>query len=144
MMNHMSCIHTHTHARTRNQDGRFRKKRSDTHLETLEKTYPNISDRRGDCHLGTIREASGKSLSQLVHGHHEVTHKPGLHGRVRTQEGRIRAKNGTTHLRTLEATYGDLAFLPGDTHLSVLRAATGGKSLSYLLHHRDQFPDLQV
>jgi hypothetical protein len=43
-----------THSRTKG--GRFRKKRGDTHLSTLEKIYGNISRRRGDTHLETLRK----------------------------------------------------------------------------------------
>ena len=52
--------------RSRNKNGRFRKKRSDTHLGTLEKTYGELSGKRSDTYLGTLRKASGKSLSQMV------------------------------------------------------------------------------
>lgn len=52
--------------RSRNKNGRFRQKRSDAHLKSLEKVYGEISPKRGNTHLGTLRKASGKSLSQMV------------------------------------------------------------------------------
>lgn len=52
--------------RSRNKNGRFRKKRGDTHLSTLEKKYGEISRKRGNTHLETLRKASGKSLSDIV------------------------------------------------------------------------------
>ncbi|MCL5291683.1 MAG: hypothetical protein M1548_04015 [Actinobacteria bacterium] len=52
--------------RSRNQDGRLRQKRSDTHLGALEKTYGDISSKRSDTHLGTIRKETGKPLNKLV------------------------------------------------------------------------------
>ena len=123
-------------ARSRNQDGRFRQKRADTHLGTIEAQYGELSDRRCDAHLGTIREASGLSLTQMVESnYHEVTHAPGLSGRTRNQDGRIRAKRGDTRLDTLERTYGHIASLPGNTPLWVLRALSGGHSLTYIVHH---------
>lgn len=128
-------------ARVRNKDGRFRQKRADTHLGTLEKEYGEISDRRSDTHLGTLREATGMSLSQIVRTHtHEVTHRPGINGRTRNQDGHIRAKNGSTHLGTLEKQYGKISCLPDDTHLSVLCSMVGGHSLSWILKHRSCLP----
>jgi hypothetical protein len=52
--------------RNRNKNGRLRKKRSDAHLKGLEKIYGELSAKRSDTHLGTLRAASGKSLSQMV------------------------------------------------------------------------------
>ncbi|MGE5585789.1 MAG: hypothetical protein ACM309_09730 [Bacillota bacterium] len=54
--------------RSRNQNGRFRKKRSDTHQETLEKTYDGgVPGGRGDRHLKTILKNEGSpSLSKLL------------------------------------------------------------------------------
>lgn len=52
--------------RSRNKNGRFRQKRSDAHLKGLEKTYGEISPKRGDTHLGTLRNASGRSLSKMT------------------------------------------------------------------------------
>lgn len=129
-----------SHARTRNKDGRFRQKRADAHLGNLERAYGEISDRRCDTHLGTIREATHCSLSKLVRGEPEVTHKPGLSGRVRNQDGRLRAKRGDTYLSTLEKTYGEISSLPGNTPLWVLRQIAGNNSLDYILSHRDLYP----
>ena len=50
----------------RNKNGRFRKKRGDTHLSTLEKKYGEISRKRGNTHLETLRKSRRKSLSQMV------------------------------------------------------------------------------
>ncbi len=52
--------------RRRNKNGRYRAKRSDTHLGTLERKYGELSLRRSDTHLGTLRRAAGKSLSELL------------------------------------------------------------------------------
>jgi hypothetical protein len=52
--------------RSRNKNGRFRRKRSDAHLGGLEKTYGEISSKRSDTHLGTLRKVLGKSLSKIV------------------------------------------------------------------------------
>jgi hypothetical protein len=52
--------------RSRTKGGRFRKKRGDTHLSTLEKIYGNISRRRGDTHLESLRKKLRKSLSKMV------------------------------------------------------------------------------
>ncbi len=54
--------------RSRNQDGRFRKKRSDTELKTLKQIYdgsvPNGSPKK---ELGTILKQTGEpSLSKLI------------------------------------------------------------------------------
>jgi hypothetical protein len=124
--------------RSRNQNGQLRTKRGDTHLSTLEDTYGEISDRRGDTHLATLRELRGLSLSKMVKLDAEITHAPGLNGRIRNQDGRIRAKRGDTQLETLRDTYGlDFAAgLPGNFPLGILRAATG-MSLSQMLRHPD-------
>lgn len=125
--------------RARNKsNGQLRQKRGDTHLSTLEDTYGEISDRRGDTHLSTLRDLRGMSLSKLVKAEPEVTHAPGLNGRQRNQDGRIRAKSGRTELETLRDTYGmDFAAgLPGNFTLGVLRAATG-MSLSQMLKNPD-------
>lgn len=122
--------------RSRNQDGRFRQKRGDTHLGTLEDKYGEISDRRRDTHLSTLREIRQMSLSKMVRVEPEVTHKPGLHGRTRNQDGTLRAKRGDTSLETLRRTYGaDFAScLPGNTPLAFLRELTG-MSLSEMIRH---------
>jgi hypothetical protein len=52
--------------RSRTKSGRFRKKKGDTYLSTLEKIYGNISRRRGDTHLETLRKKLRKSLSKMV------------------------------------------------------------------------------
>ena len=52
--------------RSRTKSGRFRKKRGDTHLSTLEKIYGNISRRHGDTHLETLRKKLRRSLSKMV------------------------------------------------------------------------------
>lgn len=124
--------------RSRNQDGRLRQKRGDTHLSTLEDTYGEISDRRGDTHLSTLRNLRGLSLSKLVEADPEITHEEGLNGRIRNQDGRIRAKRGDTQLETLRETYGlDFAAgLPGNLTLGILRAATG-LSLSQMVKNPD-------
>ena len=47
--------------------GEIRQKRADTRVDTLRETYPGlVPGVRGDAHLGTIRDRTGKSLSQLV------------------------------------------------------------------------------
>ena len=52
--------------RSRNKNGRFRQKRSDAHLKGLERTYGEVSGRRSDTYLGTLRKDSGQSLSKMV------------------------------------------------------------------------------
>jgi hypothetical protein len=52
--------------RSRNKNGRFRAKRSDTRLKTLERMYGEISSKRGDTRLGTLRRAAGRSLSGML------------------------------------------------------------------------------
>jgi len=54
--------------RGRDKDGEIREKRSDTRLDTLRETYPDLlPGERGDKQLGTIRkEHDDKSLSQIV------------------------------------------------------------------------------
>ena len=52
--------------RSRTKSGRFRKKRGETRQSTLEKIYGNISSRRGDTHLETLRKKLRKSLSKMV------------------------------------------------------------------------------
>lgn len=120
--------------RTHNLDGRFRQKRGDTHLSTLEKTYGEISDRRGDTHLSTLREITGLSLSKLVCQQPEVTHQPGLNGRQRNQDGRIRQKRADTLIATLRATYGQsfASGFPGCWTLGLVREVSG-MSLSQMV-----------
>ncbi|ETT47945.1 MULTISPECIES: hypothetical protein [unclassified Paenibacillus] len=53
--------------RDRNKDGRYRKKRDDTKIETIEKTYGVDLDVRGDMELGTYRKLNGgKSLTEII------------------------------------------------------------------------------
>jgi hypothetical protein len=53
--------------RPRNEDGELRKKRNDTHVGTIEKTYGVDFDVRSDEHLGTLlKKENVSSLSQLV------------------------------------------------------------------------------
>ncbi len=119
--------------RTHNLNGRFRQKRGDTHLSTLERTYGEISDRRGDTHLSTLRELSGLSLTKLLRQEPEVTHAPGLNGRHRNQDGRIRAKRSDTLVETLRQTYGETfaSGFPGGWTLGLVREVTG-QSLTQL------------
>jgi hypothetical protein len=54
--------------RQRDQDGQIHQKRSDTKVETLRKEYgPDFAKGfRSDAHLGTVRDATGKGLHELV------------------------------------------------------------------------------
>lgn len=55
--------------RSRNQDGPLRKKRSDTHIGTIEKLYDIKLDVRSDMHLGKYLEQHQiKSLNDLITG----------------------------------------------------------------------------
>ena len=56
--------------RCRDRDGTIREKRADTLVRTLRRTYGEefASGFRSDATLGTVRERTGKSLSELVHG----------------------------------------------------------------------------
>ena len=54
--------------RTRNKDGTLRRKRSDTHVGTVETTYGTDYEVRSDMHLGTLLEQTERaSLHELVH-----------------------------------------------------------------------------
>lgn len=53
-------------ARSRNKNGRFRAKRADTHLGTLERKYGELSSRRSNTHLGTLRRAADTTLSKML------------------------------------------------------------------------------
>ncbi len=55
-------------ARCRDNDGTIREKRGDTLVRTLRQTYGEdfASGFRSDAKLETIRERTGKSLSELV------------------------------------------------------------------------------
>lgn len=54
--------------RQRDHDGQIRQKRSDTKVETLRNEYgQNFAPSfRSDAQLGTVRDATGKSLHQLI------------------------------------------------------------------------------
>jgi len=55
--------------RTRNDDGRLRDKRDDTHIGTIEKQYGIDLDVRSDMHLGNyLKERNIKSLNDLITG----------------------------------------------------------------------------
>ncbi len=56
--------------RCRDNDGRIREKRGDTRVRTLRETYgPDFARGfRSDAKLETVRERTGRSLSELVHG----------------------------------------------------------------------------
>ena len=55
--------------RSRNKDGPLRKKRSDTHIGTIEKLYDVNLDARLDMHLGKYLEQHQiKSLNDLITG----------------------------------------------------------------------------
>jgi hypothetical protein len=56
--------------RCRDNDGTIREKRGDTLVRTLRETYGQDFARgiRNDAKLETVRERTGKSLSELVHG----------------------------------------------------------------------------
>jgi hypothetical protein len=43
--------------RSRDEDGRFREKRSDTKVETLKQGYPEFEGINGNMHLGRLKEA---------------------------------------------------------------------------------------
>jgi hypothetical protein len=42
--------------RSRNEDGEFRKKRSDTKVQTLKQDYPQFENINGNMHLGTLKD----------------------------------------------------------------------------------------
>lgn len=54
--------------RQRDQDGHIRQKRSDTKVATLREEYGQNFAKgfRSDAHLGTVRDATGKSLHELL------------------------------------------------------------------------------
>lgn len=53
--------------RSRDDNGRLRSKRSDTHVGTVEKTYGIDLGTRSDAHLGTVLQRERvQSLDQLV------------------------------------------------------------------------------
>ncbi len=54
-------------ARSRNADGELRRKRGDTHVETIEEKYGVDLGMRSDAHLDTaLRRAGADSLSELL------------------------------------------------------------------------------
>lgn len=53
--------------RSRNQDGRLRDKRDDTHMGTIERKYDRDFGVRDDMHLGNFLSQKGvKSLNDLI------------------------------------------------------------------------------
>lgn len=54
--------------RHRDADGRISEKHGNTQVGTLRETYGDdfLQDWRSDAHLETVREVTGKSLTQLV------------------------------------------------------------------------------
>jgi hypothetical protein len=54
--------------RSRNENGRLRDKRDDTHLGTIEKKYGvDLGGHRSDMHLGTfLKQHQIKSLNDLI------------------------------------------------------------------------------
>ncbi|UED73997.1 hypothetical protein [Brevibacillus sp. DP1.3A] len=53
--------------RDRNIDGRYRQKRGDTHVGTIEEKYGLDFGVRSDMHLETLRKREGgKSLTQII------------------------------------------------------------------------------
>jgi len=55
--------------RSRNKNGQLRKKRSDTHIKTIEKQYNVDLNSRGDKHLGThLKDKKTASLNDLING----------------------------------------------------------------------------
>jgi hypothetical protein len=55
--------------RSRNENGRIRAVRSDKELKTVRNQYgKEITPGRGDTHIGTVRDKTGKSETKLVKG----------------------------------------------------------------------------
>lgn len=55
--------------RSRNESGKLRGKRGDTHVSTIEKQYNRDFGVRGGTHLNTLLEREGvESLNDLIHG----------------------------------------------------------------------------
>lgn len=53
-------------SRHRDKDGRISQKRADTQVEAIRRSDPGFAPgRRGDLHLGTLRNETGKSLTQM-------------------------------------------------------------------------------
>ena len=66
--------------------------------------------------------------------------RPGLDGRCRDLNGRVREKNGNTQVGTLRETYG-ASFAPGirsDAHLSTVLERSGAHSLSDYLRENER------
>lgn len=57
--------------RGRDENGQIREKNGNTRVDTLRQIYGQdfLPDWRGDAHLETVRNATGKSLSELVREH---------------------------------------------------------------------------
>jgi hypothetical protein len=56
--------------RCRDRSGEIRQKRGDTLVGTIRQTYPDFAiGIRSDARLDTVRERTGKSLTQLVKKH---------------------------------------------------------------------------
>ncbi len=55
-----------TITRSRNKDGRIRRKRGDTKLKNLERVYGDFSRSPGNTRLDTLRKRLKKSLSKMV------------------------------------------------------------------------------
>lgn len=55
--------------RSRNEDGRLRDKRDDTHMGTIEQQYDRDFGVRSDMHLGMFLKENGvQSLNDLIQG----------------------------------------------------------------------------
>ncbi len=55
--------------RSRNESGPLRRKRGDTHVETIENQYRRDFGVRGDMHLDTLLDREGvASLNDLING----------------------------------------------------------------------------
>jgi hypothetical protein len=52
--------------RARTEKGTLRQKRGDTRVDTIEEQYHVDFGVRGDMHLDTLRERTGKSLTELI------------------------------------------------------------------------------
>lgn len=55
-----------TITRSRNKNGRLRKKRGDAKLKNLERVYGNFSRSPGNTRLDTLRKKLKRSLSKMV------------------------------------------------------------------------------
>ena len=52
--------------RARTEKGALRQKRGDTRIDTIEEQYGVDFGVRGDMHLDTLRQRTGKSLTELI------------------------------------------------------------------------------